>query len=40
MVLDSILHELNRRIEQAALHSEVTEEGGERLCSEAIEFEM
>jgi hypothetical protein len=27
MVLDSKLLELNRRIEQAALHSEVTEDG-------------
>ncbi|MBK7141205.1 MAG: deoxyribose-phosphate aldolase [bacterium] len=40
MVLDSILRELNRRIEQAALHSEVTEEGIERLCAEAIEYDL
>ncbi len=36
MFNDSILHDLNRRFDHAALHSETTEADIHRLCNEAI----
>lgn len=38
--LDPLLIDLHRKIEQAALHSEITEQAIRQLCTDAVTFDM